>query len=576
MSNKTSGLKEERDRFIAFAFASADMLIETKGDGTIIFVGGATQGAFGRRPDDLENTLLSELIIDDKEEQHKISELFKSLKSIQRVPRVELQMKGRDDESFLAELSAFKLKQEDDTLYISLCVVNEGGGIGGEIFRRDMYSGLLKKDSFIEETNKKLAEAKATGESVQMTLLDLPELKSLLDSLPTSASIELMSEISEYLRSKSLAGDTAATIDESTYSFAHDGSVSEAEVTKTIIQMTRKADPKGEGVAASAKTIDVDAGKLSSYDTANALLYTINQFSEKKEGFDLDSLSDSYQEMLEETVDKIANFKTTIEGSDFEIAYQPIVDLRTGIIHHYEALIRIDDNKGFKNPFDFVTFGEQTGIIGELDLSMARRTLENLYDLNERRHKPLVAINLSGNSLSSNFFMDSFLRLLDKHPRVRRQMIIEVTESAKISDMDAANAFIQELRNEGNKCCLDDFGVGEASLDYLRRIHVDYVKIDGSYVRESVKTLRGRDMLRAMSALCKDMRMQTIGEYVEDTQIASMLWESGVGYGQGYLFGKPSTDMSVLENCAKPCEGYSGIKRAKRISANQKKSWKKN
>ena len=576
MANKKSGLKEERDRFIAFAFASADMLIETKGDGTIIFAGGATQGAFGKRPDNLENILLSTLIIDDKKEQQKIAEVFKSLKSIQRVPKVELQMKGRDDEPFLAELSAFKLKQEDDTLYISLCVVHKDGGIGGEIFRRDMYSGLLKKDSFIEETNKRLAVAKTAGESVHMTLLDLPELKALLDSLPASASIELMSDISEYLRSKSLNGDMAATLDDHTYSFAHDGSINETEVTKKIIEMTQKADPKGEGIEASAKTVDVDAGKLSSYDSANALLYTINQFAEKKDAFTLGSLSDSYQEILEKTVDKIANFKSTVEDSDFEIAYQPIVDLRTGIIHHYEALVRIDDNEAFKNPFDFVTFGEQTGIIGELDLSMARRTLENLYDLNERRHKPLVAINLSGNSLSSNFFMDSFLRLLDKHPSVRRQLIIEVTESAKIADMEAANNFIQELRNEGNKCCLDDFGVGEASLDYLRRIHVDYVKIDGSYVRESVKTMRGRDMLRAMSALCKDMRMQTIGEYVEDTQIASMLWESGVGFGQGYLFGKPTTDMSVLENCAKPCESYSGIKRAKRISPNQKKSWKKN
>jgi len=132
------------------------------------------------------------------------------------------------------------------------------------------------------------------------------------------------------------------------------------------------------------------------------------------------------------------------------------------------------------------------------------------------------------------------------------------------------------LRNEGNKCCLDDFGSGEASLDYLRRIHVDYVKIDGSYVRESVRTMRGRHMLRAMSALCKDMRMQTIGEYVEDTQIASMLWESGIRFGQGFLFGKPTVDMSVLENCSKPSEHYSGVIRTKRITDSQKKSWKKN
>jgi len=359
MTNKAGALKEERDRFIAFAFASADMLLEVKGDGTIIFAGGATQGAFGKRPDDLESQHFNSLIIDDKHEQEKIAEIFKSLKSIQRVPRVELSMAGRDDTSFQAELSAFKLKQEDDIIYISLCLVHKDGGIGGEIFRRDMYSGLLKKDSFIEEITQQISVAKDSGSDIEMTLLDVPELKSYVDSLSTPASIELINDISEYLRSKSLGGDTAATIDESTYGFAHDGDVNNDDVTKTIIDFTKRADPQRDGINANAKTINIEAGKLTEYDAANALLYTINHFIEDKDACKIESLNDGYQNMLEEAVDKIASFKTTIEKSHFEIAYQPIVDLRTGIIHHYEALVRIDGNEQFNKPFDFVRILKQ-------------------------------------------------------------------------------------------------------------------------------------------------------------------------------------------------------------------------
>ena len=187
---------------------------------------------------------------------------------------------------------------------------------------------------------------------------------------------------------------------------------------------------------------------------------------------------------------------------------------------------------------------------------------------------PLVAVNLSGKSLSSSLFIDALEKILDQAGRRRPQIIIEITESSKIENIQIANAFIQRLRKAGNRVCLDDFGAGESSFDYLRNLHVDFVKIDGSYVKESLLTVRGREMLKAMSSLCKDLGMVTIGEFVEDEKAAKLLWECGVKFGQGYFLGKPDMDAEVLANCSKPTPFYGGVMHVRDFSdKNKNKKW---
>jgi EAL domain-containing protein (putative c-di-GMP-specific phosphodiesterase class I) len=316
-----------------------------------------------------------------------------------------------------------------------------------------------------------------------------------------------------------------------------------------------------------------DEYPMSATDTANAVLYTMNKFAKQKGGdFTIQSLNESYEEMLETTLQHITEFRKTLTGQEFTLAFQPIVNIRTGAVHHHECLVRLHNSNTFKNPFEFITFGEQSGIINEFDLVIAHKVLDILEAERKAGRQTRLAINVSGKSLGSNLFLDTFLNLLREHKHLRGDLIVEITESYKIENMQMADDFVQTLRTEGSEVCLDDFGSGDSSFDYLRHLLVDFVKIDGSYVRDAMKTERGRTLLKAMANLCRHLDIQAIGEMVETEKEAEFLWECGVQYGQGYLFGKPDTDPTVLHAHGKTPATYSGIFNARRFRSDDEEN----
>jgi EAL domain-containing protein (putative c-di-GMP-specific phosphodiesterase class I) len=124
--------------------------------------------------------------------------------------------------------------------------------------------------------------------------------------------------------------------------------------------------------------------------------------------------------------------------------------------------------------------------------------------------------------------------------------MFEITESAKIVDLDMANRFIQGLRRAGHKVCLDDFGAGSAALKYLHTLEIDVVKIDGQYIQSALAKRRYQAFLKAVVGLCHDLGVATIAEMVEDRKCVTMLQKCGVKLGQGYMFGRPSFDIDTF------------------------------
>lgn len=562
-----TSLRGERDRFVAFAFASADVLIELDGDGTILFVDGATLGLLKRAAGDMVGQRFLSMVHASALE--KAENMFAGLTHMARIDHVEIHLSTPEgDPSYVTvNLSGFRVPGLNERTYITLSIPRSNVVDERELFRRDLSSGLLKKETFAEDASRKIKEAQQAGQQVTLTLVDMPMLKTLLDALDPQSATSLMSEISAYLKSRSLGGDTAGVLDEGAYSLVHDGSVSDDQLLSGLVDITKRADPKGEGTPAKAIQVDTDLARLTSQDSANAMLYTINKFaSERGENFSLTSLSQAYGDLLSDTMVRIGSFKETVEFNKFEVAFQPIVDIKNGIIHHYECLVRLHDSQTFSNPFQFISFGEQANLIADFDLAMMDRTLDILELASRQGNFPVVAVNLSGRSLSSSLFMDSFKELMRQRPSISRQVIIEITESSKISDFKLVDEFIQDLKKEfGSLFCLDDFGTGESSFDYLRNIQVDFIKIDGSYVRESMKTLRGRQMLRAMAGLCQSLGVQAIGEMVEDEKSAGLLYDCGVRFGQGYLFGKPAVEPETLQYFGKPTPYFRNTVRARRF-----------
>ena len=219
--------------------------------------------------------------------------------------------------------------------------------------------------------------------------------------------------------------------------------------------------------------------------------------------------------------------------------FQPIVDIRTRALHHHEALARFPSEGADASPYAMITFAEEAGVIGDFDIAMCKKVIATINAGRKTGKVVHAAVNLSGKSLASPMFVQELLGILRECRPIRNHLMFEVTESSRIDDLESANNVLRELHKLGHHVCLDDFGAGAAAFQYLRALEVDFVKIDGIYVREALTTPNGKIFLTSMAALCKELKIQTIGEFVETEEVARFLSQVGVTYGQGYLFGRP-------------------------------------
>lgn len=236
-------------------------------------------------------------------------------------------------------------------------------------------------------------------------------------------------------------------------------------------------------------------------------------------------------------------YHSILNSGEFNIALQPIVDLKDEAAHHYEALLRLNPNEYFKNTFEFITFGEDIKAASKFDMVMLEKNLQKLREMSRNNQIcPSISLNISGLSINNDEWIDNALALLDEYQDVSHNVIFELTETIKLENLADTNRRIQKFRNRGYKFCIDDFGDGEASFDYILNINVDYVKIDGGYIKDALNNERHGYLLRAVAMICRNQNITMVGEMIEDQPTAAFLWDNGVRFGQGYHFGKPSLD----------------------------------
>jgi EAL domain-containing protein (putative c-di-GMP-specific phosphodiesterase class I) len=217
------------------------------------------------------------------------------------------------------------------------------------------------------------------------------------------------------------------------------------------------------------------------------------------------------------------------------MVFQPVVSLADHHIHHFEALLRPFPTRSqpLRVTQDFVTLAEALGLSEELDLAVMTEVLAAL----EAAPTASIAANVSGLSIQSASFAKRLVELVK--PSLARRLLIELTETAEIENVPAATAALAALCGQGIAVCIDDFGAGTAAFRYLREFRVNYVKIDGTYVRGAAESRRERDLVQSMFDLAHAAGAQVIAEMIETDQEACLMQKLGVQFGQGWLLGHP-------------------------------------
>ena len=532
-------LSSARDKFVAFAFCWADALIEVDQSRRILFAVGATKALTGARPEELIGKDLNALI--DPKDRVLTDQLLEMTSKRGRIHNVVIHFTTPDGARHPVSFAGYvmpDLKDHHFLAFRSTVSLTEAGDEEG--VERDTETGLLSGASFSEKAVQQLKDSAASGQPAEMTLVNLPGFEKFYETLSADERQVFKNTVGTTLRANSIDGNSAGEIGGGKFGVVHAAGLDVAALEKTIAQATKAFDPTGKGIDVQAGTVQIDTSDISEEDLAKGLAYTINHFKEQVgEKFNVKDITQNMNGLVQEAVQSLNKFRGMVTGNDFQIAFHPILQVRTGAVHHYEALVRFN-GRYEESPYKYITFAEETGLITEFDIAMMRKCIEWLRK--NKADRVSIAVNISGRSVDSDAYGQQLHALLDTDTWLKDFLLFEITESARVADLQRANNFVQSVRNKGFHVCLDDFGAGAASFQYLSVLEVDVVKLDGSAVQNAQKAPKGRAFMKALTTLCKTMKVETIAEMVDSKEALEFVRDCGVDHVQGWLFGKPDPD----------------------------------
>ena len=258
---------------------------------------------------------------------------------------------------------------------------------------------------------------------------------------------------------------------------------------------------------------------------------------------------DSDASLRHEEMKWVSRITSAVEEDRFELFYQPIIGigkLNSNSRGHYELLLRMRDERGeLVGPDQFIPAAERYNLMSTLDRWVISTALSELADRegkDEARYT--IAINLSGTSLSEDRFLEFVVNELEKQKLPNGAICFEITETAAISTLSRVVHFMKALKKLGCKFSLDDFGSGLSSFTYLKNLPVDYLKIDGQFIRNVVDDSVDESMVKAISQVGHAMGIETIAERVETKEVLEKLGALGIEFAQGYYIARPTSVQS--------------------------------
>jgi Amt family ammonium transporter len=248
----------------------------------------------------------------------------------------------------------------------------------------------------------------------------------------------------------------------------------------------------------------------------------------------------------------VHRLSSAFDSDSFELYAQPIAHVAGDrVVSHYEILVRMKGEQGkMIPPGAFIPAAERYNLMPTIDRWVIRRTLEMLHEAQGELAFPPVecAINLSGQSLTDDKFLEYVVDLFDETGIPCENISFEVTETAAVANLSRATRFISVLRGMGCSFALDDFGAGLSSFGYLKSLPIDYLKIDGGFVRDMVRDQVDRAMVESINEIGHIMGLKTIGEYAEDESVLLALERARVDFAQGNAIAPPRLFAEVLED----------------------------
>jgi len=511
-------------RFLAFAFASADVLIEVGEDGAVTFAMGACRAMLGVEDAKMVGRRFVDIF--DPVDRGAVEAATRGLWPGARRGPILAALSHRQPGTppRKVALHACRLPGQTAAFSCTLGLANAASAEEAGGRRVDPTTGLLDGASFADAANEAIKAA-----------IDIPELSAVSRRDPAKGE-GLVRRVGDLLRAASMDGSTVGRIAESRF-----GVVTRAggDLDQCLEGIKREGRRAGVEVAVDVTSIPLASGQLTEEETVKAVRFAVNRFAAlpKGESMGAATLDGVFETLLESTRERMSSFVRVIRDNEFALTFQPVVEIATAKLHHFEVLTRFGDGG---SPFETIKFAEEIDLISRFDLAVLVRSINVMNQT--LGSNPGLAVNVSGRSVADPAFTRVLIDLAVKNKHLAGRLSFELTESAELEDLEKADACVRELRQNGFSVYLDDFGAGAAAFRYLQALHVDGVKIDGDYIKRLSDTVRDHTILVGMVRMCRGIGLETVAERVEDRDTAVGVYEMGVRYGQGWYYGKPLTE----------------------------------
>jgi diguanylate cyclase (GGDEF)-like protein len=409
----------------------------------------------------------------------------------------------------------------------------------------DALTGLINRREFEQRLERTLLSALQQGREHALCYMDLDQFKVINDSCGHAAGDELLRQLALLLKGNLRERDTLARLGGDEFALLLENcSVQDAlEVADTFRAEVQRFRFKwgdrifGVGMSVGMVAINRDSGTAASLlSAADAACYVA-----KDRGRNQIHVYESRDHELARhrgEMQWVTRIHRALEENHLSLSWQEIrrTDGTPETYRHVELLLRMLDEDGSEIlPMAFIPAAERYSIMPALDNWVIEETLRlcQRYLTAERDPHCLFAVNLSGASLKDPAFRSNLLTKLQDNPALGPHLCFEITETAAIGNLAVVNGFIDSMRDFGCRFALDDFGSGLSSFTYLKNLKVDYLKIDGAFVRDITSNPIDRSMVEAIHRIGHLMGLKTVAEYVESDQTLALLRQIGVDYVQG-------------------------------------------
>jgi diguanylate cyclase (GGDEF)-like protein/PAS domain S-box-containing protein len=550
-SRAESALLESEARYRNLVENISDLLYRTDIEGRITFISPSIFPVAGYTVDEaIGMKMAEEVYVEPKQRELFLTEILNN----GVIKHFECHLLRKDGSNWWGSTNAHLLKGDDGSIE----------GIEGTIrdisehkiakdkltyqASHDSLTGLINRYEFEKRVSRLLTEHQNSESHHAMCFMDLDQFKVVNDTCGHVAGDEVLRQVGEVLRDIVRKRDTLARLggDEFGVLMEH-CSLEQAhrvadEIIKAVMdyQFSWKDNVFRIGVSIGLVAVAEASGNFTElFSQADAACYVAKDLGRNRvHAYHPDDaeLATLYGEMK-----WVGRINKALDEDRFCLYAQPIVSLDGGDSRNYELLIRMIGEQGeIIPPGSFLPAAERYNLIEKVDVWVVSHACALLAEYPIFFQKVnSVSINLSGPSLTNRNFLESILSIFKEAGVSPNMVCFEVTETVAVKNLDSAINFIRTLKESGFRFALDDFGSGISSFGYLKNLPLDYLKIDGMFVKNIVEDPIDYAIVKSIKEIGHLMGMKTVAEYVENDEVKVMLTAIGIDYGQGYGLGKP-------------------------------------